>query len=126
MESPTMSNATSTNATTNDVSMPSAPAAEAGERIRERVEHARETFERVRKGAEMTFREKPYLLPLVAGAVGLGVGVLLSSRITRFILSAAVGAVLTEVLGSEIKRVSCELMSSLHERLDEGETKPAE
>ncbi len=59
---------------------------------------------------------------LVAGAVGLGIGVLLGSKITRFILFTAVGTLLSDALGGEIKRIGKDFMEDLQDRLGgEGE-----
>lgn len=94
--------------------------------LRDRVEHVRDIVENVRDQAEVVFRDKPYLVPVAAGAVGLGVGVLLGSRITRFILFTAVGTVLSEVLGSEIKRLAGDFVGEFQSRLGEGEGDAAE
>lgn len=125
-----MNNATNNN----DGSMHSRADAESGDgdAIRRRVEHARDVVENIRDRAEVAFREKPYLLPVTAGAVGFGVGVLLGSKITRFVLFTALGTVLSEALGGEIKRISRDFMENLQERLDvperleEGDRAPAE
>ncbi len=90
--------------------------------LRHRVDQARDIVESVRDRAEIAFREKPYLLPVAAGAVGLGIGVLLGSRITRLILFTAVGTLLSDALGGEIKRISRDFMEDLQDRLGgEGE-----
>jgi ElaB/YqjD/DUF883 family membrane-anchored ribosome-binding protein len=95
-------------------------AEEMKEGIRERFEHARDVVETVRERAEETFRERPYLVPVAAGAVGLITGILLGSKITRFILFTALGTVVSEALGGEIKRFSKELASEMQHRLTEG------
>ncbi len=94
---------------------------DASANLRNRVEHVRDIVENVRDQAEVVFRDKPYLVPVAAGAVGLGVGVLLGSRITRFILFTAVGTVLSEVLGREIKRLAGDFVGEFQNRLGEGE-----
>lgn len=95
---------------------------EASAKLRDRVEHVRDIVENVRDKAEVAFREKPYLVPVAAGAVGLGIGFLLGSKLTRFILFTAVGTILSEALGGEIKRVAGEFMGEFQSRLgEEGE-----
>jgi hypothetical protein len=92
-----------------------------GERLRDRVEHVRDLVENVRDKAEVAFRDKPYLLPVAAGAVGLGIGVLLGSKLTRFILFAAVGTLVSDALGGEIRRLAGDFVGELQNRLDEGD-----
>src|SRR6478672_3657830 len=94
---------------------------EAAGQLRDRVEHVRDIVENVRDKAEVAFRDRPYLVPVAAGAVGLGIGVLLGSKITRFILFSAVGAILSDTLGGEIKRMAGEFMGEFQNRLGEGE-----
>ena len=90
--------------------------------LRQRVDHARDVVESVREKAEMAFREKPYLLPVAAGAVGLGIGMLLGSKIMRFVLFTAGAAILSETVGGEIKRMSRDFVEDLQDRLGgEGE-----
>jgi len=98
-----------------------AVAEDAGAQLRDRVEHVRDIVENVRDQAEVVFRDKPYLVPVAAGAVGLGIGVLLGSKITRFILFTAVGTVLSDVLGSEIKRLAGDFVGEFKNRLTDGE-----
>jgi hypothetical protein len=85
------------------------------------VEHVRDIVENVRDKAEVAFRDRPYLVPVAAGAVGLGIGVLLGSKITRFILFTAVGTILSDVLGGEIKRLAGDFIGEFQNRLGEGE-----
>lgn len=94
---------------------------EAGDQLRERVDQVRDMVENVRDKAEVAFRDRPYLVPVAAGAVGLGIGVLLGSKITRFILFTAVGTVLSDVLGGEIKRMAGDFIGEFQNRLGEGE-----
>jgi hypothetical protein len=94
---------------------------DAAGQLRERVEHVRDIVENVRDRAEVAFRDKPYLVPVAAGAVGLGIGVLLGSRITRFILFTAVGTILSDALGGEIKRMAGDFIGEFQNRLGEGE-----
>jgi hypothetical protein len=94
---------------------------DAAGQLRERVEHVRDIVENVRDKAEVAFRDKPYLVPVAAGAVGLGIGVLLGSKITRFILFTAVGTILSDALGGEIKRMAGDFIGEFQNRLGEGE-----
>lgn len=71
---------------------------------------------RVRDAAIEAARERPYLVPVAAGAVGLGLGVLLSSKVTRFIMVTALGTVISETLGDEIRRFSGDLIEDLKSR----------
>jgi hypothetical protein len=89
------------------------------EAIKERVENVRHMVDNVRDRAEIAFRDKPYLVPVAAGALGFGVGLLFGSKLIRFVLSTAVGTLLTESLGGEIKRLSKEFVGDLQERLEE-------
>ncbi len=88
--------------------------------LRERVERARDVVENVRERAEVAFRDKPYLVPVAAGAVGLGVGLLLGSRLMRFILFTAVGTVVSETLGGEIRRIAGDFMHEMQNRIEQG------
>lgn len=107
------------NVTGNDSSLQNG---RAGGDLRQRVDQARDVVENVREKAEIAFRDKPYLLPVAAGAVGLGVGMLLGSKIMRFVLFTAGATILTETLGGEIKRMSKDFIEDLQDRLgDEGE-----
>lgn len=99
----------------------------AGGHMRERVEHARDVVDNIREKAELAFRDKPYLLPVAAGAVGFGLGVVFGSKIMRFVVFTAGATILTETLGGEIKRMSKDFIADLQDRLgdDEGEGKGA-
>lgn len=95
---------------------------EAAPQLRERVEQVRDIVENVRDKAEVAFRDRPYLVPVAAGAVGLGIGVLLGSKLTRFVLFTAVGALLSDALGGEIKRLASDYIGELQNRLADDET----
>lgn len=98
-----------------------AAAEEATEGLRERAEHVRDIVENVREKAEVAFRDKPYLVPVAAGAVGFGIGLLFGSKITRFILLAAVGTVLSDTIGGEVKRIAGDFIGEFKKQLNEGE-----
>ena len=91
------------------------------EALRDRVEHVRDIVENVRDKAEVAFREKPYLVPVTAGAVGFGLGLLLGSKITRFLVITAVGTVVSEVVGGEVKRLATDFIGEFQNRLGEGD-----
>jgi ElaB/YqjD/DUF883 family membrane-anchored ribosome-binding protein len=91
------------------------------ENLRERVEHVRDIVENVRDRAEVAFREKPYLVPLTAGAVGFGIGVLFGSKVTRLIVLTAVGTIISETFGPELRRMAGQIAGELQHRLSEGE-----
>ncbi|MCL2723696.1 MAG: hypothetical protein FWD69_04580 [Polyangiaceae bacterium] len=92
----------------------------AEESIRHRVGNARDIVENVRDQAEAAFRDKPYLVPAAACALGVGIGMLLGSRITRFLVFTAVGAVLTDLFGGELRRMGRDFVDDLQLRLAEG------
>ena len=90
------------------------------ESLRGRVDRARNIVENVRDRAELAFRDRPYLVPVAAGAVGLGIGILLGSKLTRFLVFTAVGTLVSETFGGEIRRVSREFLSEVQRRVAEG------
>ncbi len=112
----------SVQATENKAKKIQAVGSDAADGLRDKVEHVRDIVENVRDQAEVAFRDRPYLVPVAAGAVGLGVGLLLGSKLTRFILFTAVGGILSEALGGEIKRMAGDFMGEFQNRLGEGGT----
>lgn len=90
-------------------------------RIRQRVDQAREMMEEARDRAEIALKEQPYLLPVAAGAVGLGVGVLIGSKITRLFLLAAAGVFVNDLMGGELKQIAKSFMEDMKGRLAEEE-----
>jgi hypothetical protein len=92
-----------------------------GDTLRDRVEGVRDVIDNVRDRAEVAFRDRPYLVPVAAGALGLGIGLLLGSKLTRFIVFTAVGTLITDTFGGQIKRLSRDFVGQMQNRLDEGE-----
>ena len=98
-----------------------------GAQLKDRVEHVKELVENVRDQAEVAFRDRPYLVPVTAGAVGFGLGLLLGSKLTRFIVFTAVGTVVSDALGGQIKKIAGDFIGEFQSRLGEGEgTGPGE
>lgn len=89
--------------------------------LRERVENARDLIEDLRDRAEMAFHERPYLLPVATGAVGLGIGVLIGSKLSRILLLTAAGAMLSDSVRSQVAKFSQELIKDLGDKLEGSE-----
>lgn len=89
--------------------------------LRERVEHARDLIEDLRDRAEMAFHERPYLLPVATGVLGLGVGVLIGSKLTRVLALTAAGALLSESVRGQVAKISRELMNDISDKLENEE-----
>ncbi len=89
--------------------------------LRDRIEHVRDMVDDVRERAEVLMHDKPYVVPLAAGAAGFGLGVLVGSRLTRFLVLTAVGTVLSDVVGGEVKRLAGDFLFEMKHRLGEGE-----
>lgn len=89
--------------------------------LRERVEHARDLIEDLRDRAEMAFHERPYLLPVATGVVGLGIGVLIGSKLTRVLALTAAGALLSDSVRGQVARIGRELMKDIGDKLESEE-----
>ncbi len=94
--------------------------------LRERVEQARDLVEDLRDRAEMAFHERPYLLPVATGALGLGVGVLIGSKLSRVVLLTAAGALLSDTVRTQVARMSRDFIKDLGERLEAAEGEDVE
>jgi ElaB/YqjD/DUF883 family membrane-anchored ribosome-binding protein len=95
---------------------------EAGMALKERIEHARDLVEDLRDRAEMAFHERPYLLPVATGVLGLGLGILIGSKLSRLIMLTAAGALLSETVRKELARVSRQFLQELGQNVErEGE-----
>ncbi len=81
--------------------------------LHERVEQARDLVEDLRDRAEMAFHERPYLLPVATGALGLGVGVLIGSKLSRMILFTAAGALLSDTVRGQVAKLAKDFVADL-------------
>ncbi|MCL2777380.1 MAG: hypothetical protein FWD73_05200 [Polyangiaceae bacterium] len=95
-------------------------AADARVALRNRVDSARDMLENMRDQAEVAFRDRPYLVPVAACAVGVGFGLLMGSRIMRLLVLTTVGAVLSDMFGGEIRRFGRDFVDDLQGRLSQG------
>lgn len=91
-----------------------------GAQLKDRVEQVRDLVENVRDQAEVAFRDRPYLVPVTAGAVGFGLGLLMGSKLTRFIVFTAVGTVVSDALGGQLKKMTGDFLGEFQKRLGEG------
>lgn len=92
---------------------------EIGQSLQQRFAQARDVIEDVRERAEVVMREHPYAVPLAAGAVGVGVGVLLSSKITRYLALTAAGTLLSEAFAPQLKNIGKHVIASVQSKIDE-------
>lgn len=83
------------------------------EAIQHRVEDVRDMVEDLRDRVELAFHERPYLLPVATGALGLGVGVLIGSKLSRMLFLAAAGAMLSDQVRGQFLQVSRQVIDNL-------------
>jgi hypothetical protein len=81
--------------------------------LKQRVEHVRDIVDELRDRAEMAFHERPYLLPIATGALGLGIGLLIGSKLSRIILVAAAGAMMNDEVRGQLVRASRQVLRSI-------------
>ena len=89
-----------------------------GVAIQERVAEARDIVEDLRDRAEMAIHERPYIVPVAAGAVGLGVGILIGSKLTRMIALGVAGALLSDTVRGQLLTIGQGLIKNLSENLE--------
>lgn len=94
--------------------------------LEQRLEQARDIIEDLRDRAEIAMQERPYLLPVAAGAVGLGVGVLIGSRLSRMLVVGAAGALLSDSIRSQVVKISKEFIADLGDKLEVDEEEDVE
>lgn len=89
--------------------------------LKQRAEQVSDIVEDVRDRVEMAIHERPYLVPAAAGALGLGVGILIGSKLSRMLVLGAAGALMSDTIRTQVVRVGKELLTNLSEHLDETE-----
>lgn len=89
--------------------------------LQERVDQASDLVEELRDRAEMMLHERPYLLPVATGALGLGIGVLIGSKISRVLLLTAAGALMSDTVRAQAIKIGKDLLKNVVESEDEGE-----
>lgn len=97
-----------------------------GAALQERVGQVSDIVEDVRDRVEMALHERPYLLPAAAGALGVGVGILIGSKLSRMLVLGAAGALLSDTVRTQALKIGKELIDNLSEQLDAGEEEDVE
>jgi ElaB/YqjD/DUF883 family membrane-anchored ribosome-binding protein len=85
------------------------------EAIQHRVDDVRDLVEDLRDRVELAFHERPYLLPVATGALGLGVGVLIGSKLSRVLFVAAAGAMLSDQVRGQLLQIGRQVIDNLSE-----------
>jgi ElaB/YqjD/DUF883 family membrane-anchored ribosome-binding protein len=92
------------------------------EAIEHRVDDVRDLVEDLRDRVELAFHERPYLLPVATGALGLGVGVLIGSKLSRVLFVAAAGAMLSDQVRGQLLQIGRQVIDNLGEgRVGDGQ-----
>jgi len=89
--------------------------------IKHRVEMVGDVVEDIRDKVEMVLHERPYLLPAAAGALGLGVGVLIGSKLSRMLVLGAAGAMMSDTVRAQAFKMGKEFLHNLSESLEDSE-----
>lgn len=86
--------------------------------LQERVAQVSDIVEDVRDRVEMAIHERPYIVPVAAGALGLGVGVLIGSKLTRVIALGVAGALLNDAVRGQLVNMTKDFVKGLSDKLD--------
>lgn len=89
--------------------------------LKQRVDQVSDIVEDVRDRVEMAIHERPYLVPAAAGALGLGVGILIGSKLSRMLVLGAAGALLNDTVRAQVLKAGKELINNLAADVDETE-----
>jgi ElaB/YqjD/DUF883 family membrane-anchored ribosome-binding protein len=89
--------------------------------LQERVADVRDLVEDIRERAELAIEEHPYLLPVATGVLGLGVGILIGSKLSRIMLLTAAGALMSDKVREQIARVSRDVIHEFGSKFGDAE-----
>ncbi|MFO0738933.1 MAG: hypothetical protein U0270_23765 [Labilithrix sp.] len=89
--------------------------------LKQRVDQVSDIVEDVRDRVEMAIHERPYIVPAAAGALGLGVGILIGSKLSRMLVLGAAGALLSDTVRTQAIKLGKELINNLAAEVDETE-----
>ena len=89
--------------------------------LKQRVDQVSDIVEDVRDRVEMAIHERPYLVPAAAGALGLGVGILIGSKLSRMLVLGAAGALLSDTVRTQVLKAGKQILNNLSEELDDTE-----